>query len=293
MIPDRIAFTKGHGTGNDFLILDDLDGALTVTPGHVLALCDRRRGVGADGLLIVRRTATHRDVADQRDAAEYFMDYRNADGSVAEMCGNGARVFAAHLVATGLVRDPAFQIATRGGPRRVDTAGAPEQIVVGMGSPAFLRGRDELLVAPSGGIAEAWPRPAVGVHMPNPHAVTRVQSTAEAGPLLDPPVVTPARAFPAGVNVEFVEQVTAHHIRMRVFERGVGETQSCGTGACAAAVAALRWQGEGPGAPEVRVDVPGGALGVHWQPDGSVDLRGPAELVATGVLAAGWWERHV
>jgi diaminopimelate epimerase len=292
MRPDRIAFTKGHGTGNDFVIVDDVDSALTVTPGHVVALCDRRRGIGADGLLVVRRTANHREVADQRDVAEYFMDYRNADGSVAEMCGNGARVFAAHLVWTGLVSGPVFHIATRGGSRRVDTLGAPERIVVAMGMPEFTGGIDEIRVAPAGGSAAGWPRPAVGMHLPNPHAVTWVDALTEAGSLRDAPEVTPAGAFPAGVNVEFVEQVSAHHVRMRVFERGVGETLSCGTGACAAAVAALRRQGLGPGAPEVRVDVPGGTLGVHWRPDGSVDLRGPAELVATGVLATGWWERH-
>lgn len=290
MTSPPIPFVKGHGTGNDFVVLTDLDGSLGVTPELVVALCDRRRGLGGDGVLVVTRTEAHAEVADQAPLAPYFMDYRNADGSVAQMCGNGARVFVAHLLDSGLVEPGRFRIATRGGvrPVRADAAGGP--IVIDMGTPEFLDREGLEVRVGVGGAVQTWA--GVGVLMPNPHAVAFVEDVQHAGPLLHAPDVTPAGAFPEGVNVEFVRVVTPDHIEMRVFERGVGETLSCGTGACAAAVATLRGTGhEGPGG-FVRVDVPGGALDVRWLPGGTVELGGPAELVASGVIDRGWWERH-
>ncbi len=285
-----IPFAKGHGTGNDFVILPDLDGALHVTAPLVAALCDRRRGVGADGVLVVARTSAHPEVADQAGAAPYFMDYRNADGSVAQMCGNGARVFVAHLLEERLVGPGRFQIATRGGARQVEIS-AEGEISIDMGPAVFLD-RADLRARPAEASADEA-RPAVGVLMPNPHAVVWVQDVAEAGPLREAPVVTPGEAFPEGVNVEFAQVVDADRLRMRVFERGVGETLSCGTGACAVAVAAIHAMGVPPTGQQVQVDVPGGTLRVTWRDETSVVLAGPAVIVARGSIDGHWWSAHV
>lgn len=285
-----ITFLKGHGTGNDFILLPNLDGALTVSAGLVAALCDRRRGLGADGVLIVSRTESEPEVAEQADLAPYFMDYRNADGSIAQMCGNGSRVFVAYLLEAGLVGAGEFHIATRGGARSV-RVGAPDGVIsVGMG-PAQVVARDDLTVTPADD-PRLLPRAAIGVHMPNPHAVTWVDDVREAGALDVAPVVAPEGSFPEGVNVEFVRAISDEHIQMRVFERGVGETLSCGTGACAAVVATLHRSGIGPGGQRLRVDVPGGELAVVWGADGEVELSGPAEMVGRGTVDAKWWEAH-
>lgn len=298
MSPREIPFVKGHGTGNDFVVIPNLDGALDVTAELVRALCDRRRGIGGDGVLVVSRTADHPEVSEQADVAPLFMDYRNSDGSLAQMCGNGARVFAAHLVASRLAPAGIFQIATRGGPRRVSADASSGLVVVDMGSAVFLE-RTDISVRVGGDVSVRSKahghepgRPAVGVLMPNPHAVTWVESVADAGDLLEQPIVTPGEAFPEGVNSEFVEVITADHVRMRVFERGVGETLSCGTGACAAAVATIRRQGGSPDGQQVRVDVPGGTVEVLWRADGGVELSGPAEFVARGTIEPDWWDRH-
>jgi diaminopimelate epimerase len=283
-----ITFLKGHGTGNDFIVLPNLDGALSVSVDLVAALCDRHRGLGADGVLIVSRTAAEPVVASQAGLAPYFMDYRNADGSVAEMCGNGARVFVAFLREAGLTEDDHFQIATRGGPREVRVRPSDGLTTIGMGPAEFL----EVGLAVSAAEEPGRTRPAAGVLMPNPHAVTWVEDVADAGALRAAPEVSPRQAFPDGANVEFVHVVTHNHIQMRVFERGVGETLSCGTGACAAAVATVHRTGAGPAGQSVRVDVPGGELRVLWRPDGEVELTGPAVLVARGTLDRDWWDAH-
>lgn len=290
MSPAGIPFVKGHGTGNDFVILPNLDGLLDVTARLVRAICDRRMGIGADGVLVVCRTSQDAEVTSQAQVAPFFMDYRNADGSVALMCGNGARVFAAHLLETGLAEATQFHIATRGGPRLV-TLEPGSGIRIDMGRAQFLE-RDDIRVRPAPGAANEA-QPAVGVLMPNPHAVTWVPDVSAAGDLREAPTVTPPEAYPEGVNVEFVRVITADHIQMRVFERGVGETLSCGTGACAAAVATARRAGAGPDGHRMRVDVPGGTVGVTWHEDGSVDLDGPAQMVARGTVDRQWWEAHV
>lgn len=284
-----ITFLKGHGTGNDFIVLPNLDGALSVSADLVAALCDRRRGLGADGVLIVSRTSAEPEVAAQAELAPYFMDYRNGDGSIAEMCGNGARVFAAFLREAGLAESDEFHIATRGGPRVVRVGTADGSITIGMG-PAEILADPDLTVA----VAEerGQVRQAMGVLMPNPHAVTWVDDVAEAGGLLSAPAVAPQRAFPDGANVEFVRAIAEDHIEMRVHERGVGETLSCGTGACAAAVATVHRSGAGPQGQAVQVDVPGGAVTVVWRTDGEVELTGPAELVARGTVDRDWWDAH-
>ncbi len=275
-----MAFVKGHGTGNDFVVIPDPEGRLGLSDAQVRWLCDRHRGLGADGILRVVRTEslTAEDGAPaDASEAEFFMDYRNADGSRAEMCGNGIRVFARYLHAAGLVSEAEVVIATRGGLRR--TIAEPDgSISVEMGKATGLDIEPVVVVRDA-----RWP--AVPVAVPNPHAVVFVGSLDEAGALQSAPEVTPGDAYPDGVNVEFVVTRGRRHVAMRVHERGVGETQSCGTGACAVAWAARRRETTAVvGETVYRVDVPGGTVHVTESQDGDLVLRGPAELVARGAV---------
>ena len=273
-------FLKGEGTGNDFVVIPDLDGSRVLTERLVSAICDRRFGIGADGVLRVVPTALEPDAADP-GTAQFFMDYRNSDGSIAQMCGNGARVVARFLVSEGLVQPGALQLATRGGTRtcQVEDSG---QVTVDMGP---VRTGDDVSVRIG---SREWAASAVFV--PNPHAVAFVDDLIDAGDLLNPPDVVPATVFPDGVNVEFVTGGDGR-ISMRVFERGVGETLSCGTGACAAAWAVMRRDGvELPAT--YQVDVPGGTVAVTVRTDGHILLTGPAVLLARGELDADWVAAH-
>jgi diaminopimelate epimerase len=254
-------FLKGHGTENDFVLLPDPDGTVhgDLSPDRVRALCDRRSGIGGDGVL--------RAV---REDDGWFMDYRNADGSVSEMCGNGIRVFARYLHEREGEPFP-MRIATRAGVKVLDRSG--DELTADMGTPEVL---DETKVSVMG---RSWP--AVHVSMGNPHAVAYVDNLAEPGPLLEPPEHDDA-VYPEGVNVEFVVRRGERHVSMRVHERGSGETRSCGTGACAVAVATALADGA-PRGTTYRVDVPGGTLHVVWTEDDRVLLTGPAVLVAEGV----------
>ena len=269
-------FLKGHGTENDFVLLPDHDGSVHgdldahQLAARVRALCDRHAGIGGDGVLRVLRTGD-----------TWFMDYRNADGSVSEMCGNGIRVFALHLVEEGLA-DPArpIPIDTRDGVKVLTFDG--DLITADMGRPQVL-GESKVGVA-----GTTWA--ATHVDMGNPHAVAFVDSLdphGPVGPLLDPPSHD-AATYPDGVNVEFVVRRGERHIALRVHERGSGETRSCGTGACAAMVAAAVADGvDGPPAEDLayRVDVPGGTLTVTWTAADRVLLTGPAVIVARGTTA--------
>lgn len=273
-----VPFVKGHGTRNDFVILPDIDGHLDLTAERVRWLCDRRAGVGADGVLRVVRSSREPEFAQYADVAEFFMDYRNADGSIAEMCGNGARVFVRYLHASGSLSSRSTVIATRSGLVEAEVLGAEsEEIAIGMGAV-----RSEALPPVSVTVEHAGRRwDAQPVHIPNPHAVAFVDSLEGVGDLTIAPIVMPAEVFPRGVNVEFVERLAPGHVRMRVHERGVGETMSCGTGACAAAWATALME---PTVDVFQVDVPGGSVWVDIAPDGQLTLRGPAELVARGTL---------
>ncbi len=275
---NEVPFVKGHGTGNDFVIIPDVDGRLELTSDQVRWVCDRHRGIGANGVLRVVRTEHVPEFADFAAVAEYFMDYRNADGSLAEMCGNGARVFVRYLDATGLVTENDVTIATRGGLRST-TINPDRTVTIDMGSATTTRAR----ALPQVRVGDrAWP--ATGVLVPNPHAVVFIDDLAEAGDLASAPVVSPGDVFPDGVNVEFVVERGPEHVAMRVHERGVGETLSCGTGACAVAWAARRRGPEVVGETTWQVDVPGGTLHVTETATGSMLLTGPAELVARGTL---------
>jgi len=275
-------YLKGHGTENDFVLLPDHDGAVhgDLSAERVRALCDRRAGIGGDGVLrVIRRSAASPVVEEGAlrpfrhhgttgtDLPEWFMDYRNSDGSLAEMCGNGIRVFAKHLYDEGLVpADQPVTVATRDGVKTVTRTGTTYTADIGV---ATLHGETKVSVGD-----RSWA--ALHVDVGNPHAVVMVDDLADAGNLYDEPSYDEA-LYPDGVNVEFVVRRGPDHIAMRVHERGSGETRSCGTGACAAAVAAAggvsgRW----------RVDVPGGTLEVTRDDDGRVLLTGPAVIVARG-----------
>jgi diaminopimelate epimerase len=263
-----LPFAKGHGTGNDFVIVPDPDGELNLPPDLVAALCDRRRGVGGDGVLRVVRTAVHPEVADRADEAEWFMDYRNADGSLAEMCGNGVRVYARYLVASGLADGPRIPILTRAGLVLADIGG--ETIAVTMPTP--------VLVGPERVRVSGVDFDGTAATCGNPNLVCWVDDP-DTLDLAGTPVLDPA-AFPESANVEFIAAAGDRHVRMRVIERGVGETLSCGSGACAAAAVVLDGQGSGT----VTVDVPGGRLTVTLDGDRCV-LSGPAVIVAAGTLS--------
>ncbi|MEU8974205.1 diaminopimelate epimerase [Streptomyces monashensis] len=285
----RIPFLKGHGTENDFVIVPDPENALDLTPAAVAALCDRRAGLGGDGVLHVVRSAAHPEAKAMADEAEWFMDYRNADGSVAEMCGNGVRVFARYLHHAGHVAEGDFTIATRAGVRSVHLA-KDGDVTVGMGRARLPEGEVTVTVG-----ERSWP--ARNVNMGNPHAVAFVDDLAHAGRLFDAPPVSPAQAYPDGVNVEFVVDRGPRHVAMRVHERGSGETRSCGTGTCAVAVAAARRDGVDPavtGTPATyTVDVPGGRLVITERPDGEIEMTGPAVIVAEGAIDGEWLENAV
>ncbi|MFF8632626.1 diaminopimelate epimerase [Streptomyces pilosus] len=282
----RIAFLKGHGTENDFVIVPDPDNTVDLSPAAVAALCDRRAGIGGDGLLHVVRSAAHPEARAMAAEAEWFMDYRNGDGSIAEMCGNGVRVFARYLERAGHVSAGDVAVATRGGVKTVHIAKEGD-ITVGMGRALLPAG--DVTVSVGG---RSWP--ARNVNMGNPHAVAFVDDLAHAGDLLTPPPYSPAAAYPDGVNVEFVVDRGPRHVALRVHERGAGETRSCGTGACAVAVAAARRDGADPartGTPVTyTVDVPGGTLVITERPDGEIEMTGPAVIVAEGVIETEWLE---
>jgi diaminopimelate epimerase len=255
-------FTKGHGTENDFVILPDPDDLLDLTPALVARLCDRRAGLGADGVLRVVRSDDH-----------WFMDYRNADGSIAEMCGNGVRVFARYLVDAGLAAPGEFQILTRGGLKGVslDVTG---DVTVDMGPP--------VLQGPGTATVTGRPYTGLRVSMGNPHLACQITEPVADLDLTRAPAFSRAD-FPEGVNIELFQPVGDHHVTMRVYERGSGETRSCGTGAVATAVAAAVNTGQNPlvDPSTWTVDVLGGRVTVTF--DGKTShLSGPAVLVADG-----------
>jgi diaminopimelate epimerase len=288
----NLHFTKGHGTGNDFVLFSDPDGTVDLTPSQIAAIADRHFGVGADGVLRAVRSTHLPEGAEalaEDDSAEWFMDYHNADGSVAEMCGNGIRVFARYLIENGLATlEPGdtLAIGTRAGVRDVQRNLSGFQADLGRWS---LEGGEPLVRARNLQVA----RPGLGINVGNPHVVVALASDEEldSADLSYIPHIEPEPAD--GANVEFVVPADplvrdgVGYIRMRVHERGSGETLSCGTGAAAAALATRHWAGRG--APnQWKVEVPGGVVGVRMFPteDGEhVSLSGPADLVFEGDLS--------
>jgi diaminopimelate epimerase len=280
-------FAKGHGTGNDFVILPDLDGQLDLSPQVVARICERRTGLGADGILRVVRsaaagpdaTASAAEAARLGQRAEWFMDYRNADGSIAEMCGNGIRVFVRYLLDGGLATGPELAVGTRAGVRIVREA-ADGDLTADMG-PVQITGT---------GSVRLGDRTCAGlaISVGNPHLACVVDDPVGDFDLTRPPVLQ-AGQFPAGANVEVLRFTGDRQVEMRVYERGSGVTLSCGTGAVAAAVGAAVAAGEwlAGAEPTWTVDVPGGRLSVTASATNS-RMTGPAVIIAAGELDDAW-----
>lgn len=282
-----LTFVKGHGTRNDFVLFLDEDASIDLTPELVRHLADRRGGIGGDG--VIRAVKAGRIAAGSEiDPDLWFMDYWNADGTTSEMCGNGARVFGAFLEAyAGVDLSGGVDFGTRGGLRHVSKS-IDGRFAIGMGEYTVGGGTSGFdAEVEAHGLSVA--RPALSVDMGNPHHVVALASTEELDglDLSVAPAVSPTP--PHGTNVEFVVALGERdvdgevrgRVRMRVHERGSGETQSCGTGACAVALAVATWAG--PGSPRVwDVEVPGGEVTVRIT-GSSTTLEGPAVLVAEGV----------
>lgn len=284
-------FAKGHGTQNDFVVLPDLAAELDLTPSAIEALCDRRRGIGADGLLRVTTAGAAlaagvlQRLPEGVDAADWFMDYRNADGSVAQMCGNGVRVFAHFLRASGLETRSEFVVGSLAGPRPVVVHHADEfvaDVTVEMGKVNLL--------GPGTATVGGRRLTGLGVDVGNPHLACVVPGLTEdelAALDVAGPVEFDRGQFPDGVNIEVLTARDSDgSVSMRVHERGVGETRSCGTGTVAAAAATLAAHGDETGT--LRVKVLGGEVTVEIVENTSF-LCGPSVLVARGELVDAWW----
>jgi diaminopimelate epimerase len=263
-----VEFVKAHGSGNDFVVVEDLADRYRITPELVRAVCDRHFGIGADGLIRIAPGI----------AAPYFMDYRNADGSLAEMCGNGVRVVGKYLGDRGYVGST-LDLETRAGVKHLelhaDDRGGVDRVTVDMGPPV-LEEQDRKLEVDGRVVT------ATCVSMGNPHAVLFVDDVDAAPVRTLGPALGRHPAFPQGTNVEFVQVVGDGVVRQRTWERGVGETLACGSGACAVAVAA---QARGLAGRPLRVELRGGNLELDWTPGGGVRMTGPAREVAHGTIA--------
>jgi diaminopimelate epimerase len=290
-----LVFTKMHGIGNDFIVIEDLDSSIEFSEEAVQWFCDRHFGVGADGMILVRRATA----AGPEAGAEYYMHYINSDGSLAEMCGNGVRCFAKYLADHGLVGDDADEVVvdTLGGPRTVtltrDEYGETYLVTVNMGAPV-LSAADvpTTLVAPDGGPVVNVPlETAQGtfdvtcVSMGNPHCILWVEDVDTAPVHALGALIENHPAFPNRTNVEFAQLAEDGVIRLRVWERGCGETLACGTGACATVVAATL---AGKVEHQAIVELPGGELDVEWdEATDIVRMTGTAAEVFTGTIALG------
>ena len=280
-------FAKYHGTGNDFVMIEDVSDRIHLDQDTIAALCDRRKGVGADGLI---RIAPAQD-------ADFFMDYYNAEGEPAEMCGNGIRCLAKYVYERGLTSDTDIDVLTRAGVKHLvldARDGVVRTVTVDMGPPAFERKAIPMTGEPTdtfiGQPLQVDGRlfTATALSMGNPHVVLFVEPSEDLAAI---PVASLGRSvelreeFPNRTNVEFI-QPADRSIKMRVWERGVGETMACGTGACASLAASVIAGVTGRGA---EVEFPGGLLGVSWREDDDhLFLTGPAVCVYEGELDEAW-----
>ena len=279
-------FAKYHGTGNDFVMLEDLEDSLHLEQAVIAAACDRRFGIGADGLIRVAPA----------DGADFFMDYYNAGGEVAEMCGNGIRCLAKLVYDRGMTRRRELDVLTRAGVKHLVIEaedGVARRVTVDMGAPALERKAIPMTGDPAdtfiGQPLQVGERTliATAVSMGNPHCVIFLEPGEDLSTLDVPGLgieVEHRPEFPNGTNVEFV-LMEGGRIRLRVWERGSGETMACGTGACAALVASCL---EGRTGREAEVEFPGGVLNVGWGQDDHLSLTGPAVCVYEGELDDAW-----
>jgi diaminopimelate epimerase len=260
LMSQSLIATYGHGTENDFVLVFDPTDEISITTAQTAAICNRQTGIGADGLIrIIKRDE------------KWFMDYRNADGSIAEMCGNGIRVMARYLVQRGHQAEGIFAINTRDGIKHLRVP-ATDDISVNMGK--VLDENEEITASVEGKIWNGY-----NINVGNPHAVVFVERIEEVGSLEVAPIVRPKDSYPEGVNVEFVEILPGHEAKMRVHERGSGETKSCGTGTCAVALAATLHSKEALPSRWV-IYPPGGRLVVDIDPHSNATLTGPALLIS-------------
>jgi diaminopimelate epimerase len=276
-----IMFHKMHGTLNDFVVFHDLEGKVNLSTAQIAHVCHRQAGVGADGLIAVRPS----------DKADFFMDYYNSDGSAAEMCGNGTRCLAKYVYDNELTRKTELLVETRGGVKQLRLflghEGTVAQVQVDMGVPVFDPERIPVTVSDTAVPVLDYPLRVQGeefrcsmVSMGNPHCVIFPEQDVEEMPRLFGPEIEHNSLFPARTNVEFIQVLDRKRIRMRVWERGSGETWSCGTGACAAAVVSRLKDLVDE---DVRVELKGGALQVEWKgPGSSVLMTGPAVVSFVG-----------
>lgn len=278
-----INFTKSQGLGNDFIVIDNLDGRLAFSPALIEPLCDRHFGIGADGLILVERSKK----------ASYFMNYYNVDGTTAEMCGNGIRVFAKYIY-DHIEKTRDLKVETRAGIKEVGLrieGDEVREVFVDMGRPVWSSSEVPVITDRDTFINQRLPLEdgdvtATAVSMGNPHCVIFVDSVADAPVTTLGPVVERLSIFPAKTNVEFVELAGPDELRVRVWERGVGETLACGTGACAAAVAA---QLAGAASGSVKVVLRGGVLDIEKLAGGTVRMTGPAREVFNGCFDTDYW----
>ncbi|MEX2533779.1 MAG: diaminopimelate epimerase [Nitriliruptoraceae bacterium] len=297
--PSPMDLILAHGTGNTFVVLPDLDDQIKLTDGFVRALTNPSTGFGTDG--VIRIGPGH-------DGAAGFMDYRNADGSVVEMCGNGVRVTAKYLVDSGvgvLQTDGVIAIATRAGVKEVTVTGynadgSVREVAVAMGEAVFdptslpylpvdpAASIDQLPLTSAEPFGQALPIRTVSFG--NPHAVTTVDDVTLAPVTTLGPIVETHERFPNRVNVGFAQVIGRDTLRLRVWERGVGETAACGSGACAAVAVHQR---DGLLDAIVQVEVPGGILSVERAPDGGYILTGNAVFLVSGTLDATWLSHAV
>ena len=280
----KLRFTKMHGAGNDFVMLDGIRQRFDLSPEQLRRLADRHFGVGADQILVVE--------AAQQTGADFGYRIFNADGGEVEQCGNGARCFVKFVHALGLTDKRAIRVETLGGviEPRLENDGS---VTVDMGAPVFESARvpfDNTGLTPRReGAAEVWTldAPCAGVEvtvvsMGNPHAVQLVDDVGRAPVITQGPLIEHHPRFPRRVNAGFMQCVSRTHVRVRVWERGAGETLACGTGACAAVVSGIA---RGRLDADVRVEVPGGTLRVRWAGVGQpVLLTGPAVEVFTSEI---------
>lgn len=276
-------FHKMHGTMNDFVVLHDLMGHKKFTPEQVVAVCDRRAGVGADGLIVVRESNT----------ADFFMDYMNSDGSIAEMCGNGVRCVGKYAYDQGLTNKTILDLETRAGVKTLElfpgTDGKIERVRVNMGEPVFQAAEIPVDVKTNGSPILNHPVEANGVvfkssilSMGNPHCVIVLNEDVSEFPKKYGPIIESLPLFPQKTNVEFIQVIDRAKLLMRVWERGSGETFACGTGACAAMVAANL---QGLVNEECTVALKGGDLNISWKGfQNSVFMTGPVVEVFKGEL---------
>jgi len=251
--------TYGHGTENDFVLIFDPENRIEVSADQVRAICNRKTGIGSDGFIRIGK-----------ENSKWFMEYRNSDGSIAEMCGNGIRVMAKYLIERGHQKAGIFPIDTRDGVKFLSAPDAGD-ITVNMGQIREVFG--EISATTNG---HSWS--GYNIDMGNPHAVVFVENISQVGDLAQPPIVEPADEYPDGVNVEFVEFLENGELKMRVHERGVGETRSCGTGTCAVALAATLKKGMRLPATWI-INPPGGRLSVEIDAHNNAILTGPAVLI--------------